>query len=255
MLGVRIAFFSNDGRELRVGNSRPRCSYCRLIRKQPAVEALCLTLDNKEREQAGKTGALTTYTCHGGMVEAVMPVVVAHRQIGFMMIGQFRRRDFPSPDFLRTTPPARHKMIKQAYKRTPKLRRDQLVHTLGMFELLVNHMAGNHLVDVKDTISPVLASLRESPGARLSLAEAAALAGCSPAVLSRTFRRTLGQGYRDTRIALILDQADALFRSCSGIRVQEVAARLGFDDPLYFSRLYKKHRGKCPRDALRFPPA
>jgi len=28
--------------------------------------------------------------------------------------------------------------------------------------------------------------------------------------------------------------------------VKEVAERVGFEDPLYFSRLYRKHRGSSP---------
>jgi len=53
------------------------------------------------------------------------------------------------------------------------------------------------------------------------------------------------------RIEMALDKADEYFRNDAGMRVSEVASRLGFDDPLYFSRLYRKHRGVPPSRRVR----
>ena len=251
LLGVRIAFFSPDGEELRVGKDRSMCAYCRVVRDRLGYDFVCRTLDAGVRQDVGKTGALKSYVCHGGMVEAVMPVVVCGRPIGFIMIGQFRQRGVPPAAILRKAPPALRGRLARTFARAPRLTPTQVRHTLGMFELLVRHVSEKRLVNVRDAIQPILNRLRDSPESRLSLPQAAAFAGCSPAVLSRLFRKTFGQSYSRTRIELLLDRADALFRDHSGIQIQEVAYRLGFEDPLYFSRLYRKNRGECARDAAR----
>lgn len=249
LVGVRIAFFSPEGKERQVGKGRSMCDYCRMIRGKLGYDVLCRTLDASVSREVAKSGRLKSYVCHGGMIEAVMPVVVSGRTIGFIMIGQFRRRDKPPATILRKSPPGLRSRIERAYARTPRMTADQLRHTLGMFELLVRYVSDRRLVTVHDAIEPILHRLRESPESRVSLQEAAAFAGCSPAVLSRLFRKTLGKSYSQTRTELLLDRADELFREHPGILIQDVAYRLGFDDPLYFSRLYRKKRGVCARVA------
>ena len=45
--------------------------------------------------------------------------------------------------------------------------------------------------------------------------------------------------------------ADDLFRTRREVTVREVAFELGFKDPYYFSRLYRKHRGHPPSQTIR----
>lgn len=251
LLRVRIAFFSLEGDELEVGKDRGMCSYCRLVRSRLGYEPFCHTLDVRVREEVAKSGALKAYVCHGGMIEAVMPVLISGRVVGYIMIGQFRQRRNPPANVLKKTPPALRHRLAADFSRTPLLTPAQVKHTLGMFELLVRYVSEKRLINVHDALHTILDRLRESPELRPSLQEAANLAGCSPAVLSRLFRKKFGQSYSTTRIQLLLDKADRLFRENPGIQIQQVADRLGFEDPLYFSRLYRRKRGVSPRTASR----
>jgi len=245
---IRIAFYSPAGVELRVGKSRPNCGYCRLLRNQLGYEDLCLRLDRKKRQEAERCeDGMIVYECHGGMTEALMPVRAGGRLLGFVMIGQFRTQSCPPAAMVRKAGSRVLKdRVRKAYERTPRFPASQLRHIVGMFELLVRFIAEHHLIELKDMIGPVLARLRERPEEHLSLSQAAAMVGRSPTTLSHRFRRTLGKSYQQVRTESILDKADAYLRSSPGIRVREVALKLGFDDPLYFSRLYKKHRGVPP---------
>ena len=47
-------------------------------------------------------------------------------------------------------------------------------------------------------------------------------------------------------IAKRLDHAQQLLQS--GLSVRETAEAVGYNDPFYFSRLYKKHMGVTPQD-------
>ena len=52
VLDVRIAFFSPQGQEIVVGDNRPICGYCRLLREHFGFEEKCLELDQKMRKRS-----------------------------------------------------------------------------------------------------------------------------------------------------------------------------------------------------------
>jgi AraC-like DNA-binding protein len=250
--GIRIAFHTTLGEELRVGQSRPLCAYCRILRRSLGYTDTCLRLDRaRRREAAAPGGGLVAYECHGGMLEAIMPVRAAGRLLGFVMIGQFRSRKSPPPAVLdRARRGGVAAAVRRAFDAAPGFPRGRVRHVLGLFEVLVRFIAERRLVEVEDALTPVLDRLRERPEERLTLPHAAALVHRSPSTLSHLFRRRLGKSFRRLRAELALDRADELFRETPGLRVKEVAYRLGFDDPLYFSRLYRKYRGVPPRTAI-----
>jgi AraC-like DNA-binding protein len=90
--------------------------------------------------------------------------------------------------------------------------------------------------------------MKERPADPLSLDEAARLAGRSRSTVSHLFRRALGRSFKRSQIETRLERADELFHADPHITVREVAYRVGYDDPLYFSRIYKKHRGVPPSE-------
>ncbi len=87
---------------------------------------------------------------------------------------------------------------------------------------------------------------------KLNLAGLAARIHLAPVYLSRKFKEYFGVGPVDYVILLRLNNA-ALYLRNSQISIKEVAARSGYSDSLYFSRLFKKHMGQSPekyRDKL-----
>ncbi len=73
--------------------------------------------------------------------------------------------------------------------------------------------------------------------------------GPTYAHLSRLFRRKFGLTPVDYRNSIRLEHARALLRN-PRLTIAEVAYRSGFDDPAYFSRLFKRRHGASPQ-ALR----
>lgn len=250
---IRLGFYTAGGSELRVGEARSNCRYCHLLQTRLGYRETCIRLDRQRQEEARKlqTGLLS-YCCHGGMIDAVMPVRLSGRLIGFVMIGQFRTATSPPASVLHKAKAGRVVgRLLDAFAEAPRFSAEQVRHLLGLFELLVQFIAERRMIQLKDVLGPLLARLREHPEERLSLSTAAAMVGRSPTTLSHLFRRTLGKSFREVRIQAALDKADELFRTYPGMRVSEVAAQVGFDDPLYFSRLYRTHRGVPPSRRIR----
>jgi AraC-like DNA-binding protein len=91
----------------------------------------------------------------------------------------------------------------------------------------------------------LLAHLPE-PGFRLL--PALARLGPSPSHLIRLFTRSRGRSPLQHLLRLRVMEAQHLL-SATGMPVHEVARRVGFDDPYYFSRAFRKVMGKAPSRA------
>lgn len=63
--------------------------------------------------------------------------------------------------------------------------------------------------------------------------------------LSTFFKKETGMSFIDFVSFVKIERAMILLR-CSGYKVNQVAARLGFEDVAYFSRLFKEKTGKTP---------
>lgn len=102
-----------------------------------------------------------------------------------------------------------------------------------------------------EAVGPLLSYMAEHPGQALSTADAARLLHRSTSSLSHVFKQATGKSFLQHQIAMKLDLADELFRTRRDVTVREVAFELGFKDPYYFSRLYRKHRGRPPSQTIR----
>lgn len=101
------------------------------------------------------------------------------------------------------------------------------------------------------TLSPqVAAALRilQTSGARdLDIRQVARTVGTSVSHLHRLFKDALGTSpLRYAREHLIAQAKDALGNTT--LSCQEIAKRLGYDDPLYFSAVFKRITGVSPRE-------
>jgi AraC family transcriptional regulator of arabinose operon len=80
----------------------------------------------------------------------------------------------------------------------------------------------------------------------LTVRDAAAQIGRSPSSLSHLFKKLTGNGFRQFQITRKIEEADRLLQTFPQMPIKEIAERLGFQDPLYFSRLYRRHRDQSP---------
>jgi len=78
----------------------------------------------------------------------------------------------------------------------------------------------------------------------ISLSQIAQSIGCSPAYLCRHFRELTGQTPFQYLREVRIDAAKRLLTS--EVPIARVAEMVGFDDPLYFSKVFSSHCGESP---------
>ena len=237
---VRIAFFSLEGEELCIGKDRSICGFCAMRRRAAAFNGACLANDQNGREVSLKKGGVHFYQCHAGLCEAVVPVLVGELPIGYAMIGQFRRAGSEAD--------ARSQRERNALDKLPEFTREKIDDLLSMFEVLIHHIANHALVGRRgyDLLDALVGRMRNDPAEPLTLVSASRIVGLSPSRLSHLFTSKLGISFKRYQMSLRLELADRLMKANPDWRMARIAEMCGFEDPFYFSRAYKKHRGSPP---------
>lgn len=88
--------------------------------------------------------------------------------------------------------------------------------------------------------------IRDHLAAPLTVGAIAAVGGCSAATAHRLFKTHLGQTPYGYVLQVRMEAAQQLLRT-TGRPVTDVARQVGFDDPYYFSRAFKRTVGASPR--------
>jgi AraC-like DNA-binding protein len=80
----------------------------------------------------------------------------------------------------------------------------------------------------------------------LYLRHLAEVASMSPTAFSRRFAQRIGMTPIRYRLLLRLNEAARLTWAAPELQIAEIAHRVGFDDPVYFHRAFKRHFGVTP---------
>jgi AraC-like DNA-binding protein len=99
--------------------------------------------------------------------------------------------------------------------------------------------------DAKDMINETISYMRKDISARLTIEDMAQKNNLSASHFSSLFRKATGMSPMDYFIHLKLQKACLLLYS-KDIKIKEVAVAVGYEDPYYFSRLFKKYLKLSP---------
>jgi AraC-like DNA-binding protein len=99
--------------------------------------------------------------------------------------------------------------------------------------------------DAKDMINETILYMRKELGTRLTVEDMASRQQLSASHFTSLFRKATGMSPLDYFIHLKLQKACQLLYH-SDAKVKNVAQTLGYDDPYYFSRLFRKYMNISP---------
>ncbi|OGV54132.1 MAG: hypothetical protein A2X45_07090 [Lentisphaerae bacterium GWF2_50_93] len=257
VLKIRVVFYGPDGEIIRTNHQLRNSEYCQLIQDKVSNPARCASLDAEKQEECLRKKSLVCYQCHAGLKEAVSPVLIDNRPVGFVMIGQFR--DISKvPDHVigccksRTTATR----IRQAFSSLPYIAAEQLDDILGMFMMLVDYIVARELVGLRGdwVLEKVKQYIDRHLAEDVMLGDVAKFTGRSVSSLSHLLRKKYGMTFKQILIEKRLACADKLLKSRPELSIGEIAFQAGFEDRFYFSRIYRKYRKRTPSES-RIPPA
>jgi len=111
---------------------------------------------------------------------------------------------------------------------------------------IVSELIAASSARLSDLVQDTLNHLQRSPHVATTNTALARAAAVTPGYLVRRFRAEVGQTPLKYHLSLKLVLAQRLLQTTTAT-VKEIAARTGFEDPLYFSRVFRKAVGVSPR--------
>jgi AraC-like DNA-binding protein len=149
------------------------------------------------------------------------------------------------------------RMFRESYRlastglteRTLLLASHILRYVLGLLFFQTGRSLGGRSRAMAHDLGKSIEFMRANLSRSLTLQELSRQAGLSPTRYSLLFREQTGSSPVDHHIHLRM-QAACHYLDSTALSIKEVAAKLGYDDPYYFSRIFQKILG-CPPLAYR----
>ena len=163
----------------------------------------------------------------------------------------------PAHEYVLSIPPSDSKEIALMFRESYRLASSGLTertvllisHTLRYVLALLFFQTGRSLrggsLTIAHNLTKSIEFMRANVARSLTLQELSRQAGLSPTRFSALFREQTGSSPVDHHIRLRM-QAACHYLDTSALSVKEVAAKLGYDDPYYISRIFQKILGCSP---------
>lgn len=253
---VKVTFFSLEIEELLVGLHSLDDDYCTLIQDKLHLRYRCLQQDRMICQQSKDDGQRLVYTCHGGLTEAVIPIEIAGSLVCYALIGQFRTSETLEPSIVRSWLQSGFELaiLEEAFLKRPLYDTPMLEKMFELFKVSIGLLIETESLRVRqpDLIEKVLMYLDTNIGESITLADVSKAVHRSPSSITHTLQAKLGCSFQQLLINKRLATFEHAILRDPGLQIQEAARRAGYQDPLYFSRLYKKNRGQTPSEFQAF---
>ena len=119
-----------------------------------------------------------------------------------------------------------------------------LYHLIAAFVFPEKHIK-SEAGEKRDMITETIMYMKANLGQKLCVDDMAALHQLSSSHFSSLFRKSTGMPPMDYFIHLKMQRACQLLYA-DQLKIKYLAASLGYDDPYYFSRIFKKYMGTSP---------
>lgn len=247
--GVKFALMDGQGRE--VYTSSYRAPFCSLIISEQAGAERCAACDRHAVEEAGQTRAHRRYLCHAGLYESVMPVMENGQVAATILFGQMLNdapRDeqwqrvstrcawYPDRDGLR-----------EAFLKLRRISGEQMDACMEIVTACVSEVRlhGLYAMDNRDDALRLRMYIDAHYAEPL---DTDALAGALHVgktklyeICQRRFRMTPMQMLAKARIDAAKELLVGTHES-----VKAISQVVGFPDPNYFTKVFKKTVGASP---------
>ncbi len=254
VMNLGIVLFNAKGEIIQRGMDRRNSDYCRLMQNHLFGYDRCVTLDASKQRESVATRSTVCYRCHAGLHEAIAPVMAEGIPAGFVSIGQFRTtRKLSAEVKRRCEDPKLLAAIEQAFEKLPYIPPAKLDNLLGMFSLLIDYIVTKELVGLRRdrTLLRIEKYIADHAEVNITLGEVARHVGKSSSTVSHLVKSKTGMTFKNMVIEQKMTLAEKLMKSHPEKTIEEIAAETGYDDPFYFSRLYRKYRKIPPSEYRR----
>lgn len=247
---MRMSVLDLNMQEITPLQIQPICQYCRFVQEDLGLLKSCQKNDAKYCAIALETGNAVSYTCHAGLDEALFPIILNNKAIGFFIVGQFcTSSSIPSSIVNRTKSIEQQERLKDSFALVASHNKEKLNSIIKLLEITTEHVMNKKIVSIKGNLLSdrvheyLIQDLSSNPTAE----KTAASVNMSISSINKALKQTYGISFRQYSNNIRLDKAKIELEKNPKLSITEAALEVGFQDPLYFSRMFKKRYGIPPK--------
>jgi AraC-like DNA-binding protein len=252
---VEIAIFSPEMEGLIAGLQHDGSPYCQFIQHKLRFRYRCLRQNQMMCTHCAEKDTLITYQCHAGCSEAIFPMKVEGKIIGYAMVGQFRSNAAIPADVLQEWKnqhfdPAE---LQEAYMNRPFFTGEEAKNMLHLFSMLIEFVITRDYVRIRrQTLAENVSTwIDQHISEYLELEQAAEELYRSPSSVYQAVKKQFGMSFKQLCIIKKIQKFEDIISAQPDILIKDASAQVGYEDPLYFSRLYRKVRLSSPSMYIR----
>ena len=235
--------FSKDYDTPILGVPHNICELCRYKQKDRDFYLRCKESDKKAYAIASRSDDTYIYECHYHLTEALQPVVIYGKHVGYFQIGQMLG---DREKFIRLNAPDSYELSLLAELASPTP--DTLRSAAAILSCLAKYTVIDRYIGLsaQQSLDAVLEYIGEHYRERITVSDLCRIFHYSRPSLFMHFKNELNQGITSYINELRLEKSKTLLQENHSIK--ETAGLVGFEDANYFSRIFKKNYGISPSD-------
>lgn len=249
--GIAVALY--DASKELVAASPIYSGCCSLIRTQKECVENCNKSNLTHMKEVASRQQIHCYTCHGGLMETILPIVYEDVLIAYMQIGQFRDTagKYSSPEKICETA-EKYGLNKEEllllYDHLPVISEDRLHSLCNIMEIVIKSFWIDGLIRYDRSMLSVKIEqyIAEHLSEKIYIEELCDLFFLSKNAIYRLFQKEFGMTVNEYILKKRLALAKELLLSGEVFNVTEVSSACGFPDYNYFIRWFKTQTGKTP---------
>lgn len=245
--------FYEDTSHTYINSDRTNTSFCRILSRKPASNALCTKCNENANRACKKRVSAYAYYCHANLLEIALPVFYDKTYVGNINIGQFRTKtktidDTYLADLAKLSGVSTEK-LRKAYNSQPNITDDGIAGGIMILEMTAKKLCEENVfsVDLKNTIVQTEQYIRANLSGDLSLDKIASEVYVNPSYLSAMYHKATGETISHFIQKERIAHAVYLF-SISTMSIGEISLASGFKDPNYFTKVFRRETGYSPRE-------
>ena len=247
--GLNMSIFDLN-QNLLASYPHKKSKFCNELEKNNNTFQHCIDCDYKAMEHVKKTGELYIYKCHFGLNEAIMPLYSYGSLTGYLMMGQAvigTYRNY-SEIIEKSKEYFQDKEILKKYITEITILNEEQVYAFAnicdvcaKYISLTNRIQAKHDHLAQEVKYYIIANYNK----QITIEELCSYFFCSRGTLLNHFKSKYNTTIHQYLLDYRLKKATELLIN-DELNVKEIAYFCGFEDPNYFSKVFKKRYGRSP---------
>jgi len=245
---IRIAFYSQDFKEY-IAVPKEVCDFCLILRKDKNADKRCRECDKHAFEAAARPEGLYVYECHAGLTEAVAPVTIEDKLLGYLMMGQTLKHA-PDEQLWENIYSNCSKYdvdfnsLKGAFFNLTHVGWEKIYAAARIMDISAKFIHLSNFIKVQEPVilEKIKSYIELNLNKTITISDMSKRLNISKSYLSHIikaeFKKSLTKYIQNKRIEKakkLLGQTD--------LDIYEISQIVGFSDPNYFARIFKRITG------------